>query len=133
MQQPFYSGGDMRSWLAAQRPSAAQVKAVLHQVVRGVEYLHGKGIVHCDLKLENVFMSAAAPNASPKIGDFDVSKDPEARRAETTITTSVGGTALYLSPERLAAQPARTKGATVYRKGGSDVLLHFNSKQCGRI
>ena len=104
LHQPFYEGGDMRDWLAKQQPSPGQLTAVLHQIVRGVEYLHGNRIVHCDLKLENVFMSSAAPNASPRIGDFDVSKDSDNRRSETT-ETAVGGTAMYLSPERFAGEP----------------------------
>ena len=88
IQQPLYGGGDMLHWLAEQRPNTAQLRAVLHQVVRGTEYLHGKGIVHCDLKLRNVFMSSASPNASPRIGDFDVSKDSDARCTETTVAAA---------------------------------------------
>ena len=56
IQQPYYEGGDMRRWLAEQTPSADQMKAVLREIVRGVEHLHTRLIVHCDLKLENVFM-----------------------------------------------------------------------------
>ena len=112
----------MACWLDAvtPAPSLEQLRMVLHTVTRGVEFLHMKDVIHCDLKLENIFMSSSAPNASPVIGDFDVSKDLDARRTETTATSS-GGTAMYLSPERLDHQPA-TAATDVYALGVVFVL-----------
>ena len=39
-----------------------------------MEYLHGYGIVHRDLKLENILMSDKSPSAIPKLVDFGLSK-----------------------------------------------------------
>ena len=112
----------MACWLDAvtPAPSLEQLRMVLHTVTRGVEFLHMKDVIHCDLKLENIFMSSSAPNASPVIGDFDVSKDLDARRIETTATSS-GGTSMYLSPERQDHQPA-TAATDVYALGVVFVL-----------
>ena len=40
----------------------------------GVQYLHEFGIVHRDLKLENIMMSDGTDNATPKIVDFGLAK-----------------------------------------------------------
>lgn len=39
----------------------------------GVKYLHTLGILHRDLKLENIIMSDQTDNAIPKIVDFGLS------------------------------------------------------------
>jgi serine/threonine protein kinase len=44
------------------------------QLIIGVQYLHSFGIVHRDLKLENVMMSDSSNSAIPKIVDFGLSK-----------------------------------------------------------
>lgn len=47
---------------------------LLKQILSGVAYLHSRGIVHRDLKLENLIMSDASENAVVKIADFGLSK-----------------------------------------------------------
>lgn len=40
----------------------------------GVQYLHEFGIVHRDLKLENIMMSDSSDGAVPQIVDFGLAK-----------------------------------------------------------
>jgi serine/threonine protein kinase len=63
----------------------------------GVKYLHSFGIVHRDLKLENVMMQDASDSAIPKIVDFGLSKiiGPEEKASEPF------GTVGYVAPEVL--------------------------------
>ena len=72
--------------------------------------------MHCDLKLENVFMTSPQPNASPKIGDFDVSREQVVRQTQTTVTAD-GGTAVYLSPERADGRARAEPPADIYALG----------------
>ena len=44
------------------------------QVLDGVNYLHQKGIVHRDLKLENILLDESQPCMRVKIADFGLSK-----------------------------------------------------------
>ena len=48
---------------------SAKIIPIISQIVNGLKYMHSLGIIHLDLKLENIFMSRDIP----KIGDFDYS------------------------------------------------------------
>lgn len=77
------------------------VKRVVLQLILGVKYLHSFGIVHRDLKLENVMMSDVSNSAIPKIVDFGLSKiiGPNEKSREPF------GTVGYVAPEVLRQKP----------------------------
>eukprot|EP01107_Rhizomastix_libera_P012769 TRINITY_DN3303_c0_g2_i2.p1 TRINITY_DN3303_c0_g2~~TRINITY_DN3303_c0_g2_i2.p1 ORF type:complete len:276 (+),score=22.72 TRINITY_DN3303_c0_g2_i2:176-1003(+) len=45
-------------------------KEIMRQALRGVEFLHSHGVVHRDIKLENLFVSSFMP-LEVKVGDYD--------------------------------------------------------------
>ena len=101
VQLPFYAGGDMAAWIKAQTPSEDQLRVVLHEVCRGVEYLHANSVWHCDLKLENVMMSDNSESSVPKLVDFGLAKmiGPNEKADEPF------GTLGYVAPEVLRKEP----------------------------
>ncbi|KAJ9523149.1 hypothetical protein QJQ45_023967 [Haematococcus lacustris] len=70
---------------------------LIRQILRGVSYLHAQGIVHRDLKLENMIMSDERDDADVKIADFGLSKffSPE------TVLSTMCGSPQYVAPEVL--------------------------------
>lgn len=52
----------------------SHIKQIVIQLLMGVQYFHSYGIVHRDLKLENIMMSDMSDDAVPKIADFGLSK-----------------------------------------------------------
>ena len=71
------------------------ISKLLHQVVRGVRYLHGQNTLHADLKPANILCTA---NGKVKLADFG------AARSLTQSTESQSGgahTPLYCSPDAL--------------------------------
>lgn len=74
----------------------------------GLHYLHGKKILHRDLKAANVFLMKDRdhPFFLVKIGDLGVAKLLD---TSTAFAQTIVGTPYYLSPELCADQPYRDK------------------------
>lgn len=72
------------------------LKAVTMQILAGVEHMHSHDIVHCDLKLENIFLA----NGVIKIGDFGMSQVMKPGQ----ICSTPAGSGLYRAPEILCAR-----------------------------
>ncbi|XP_033018544.1 serine/threonine-protein kinase Chk2-like [Lacerta agilis] len=80
--------------LCPARLSEATCKLYFYQMLLAVQYLHEKGIIHRDLKLENVLLSSTEANCLIKITDFGQSKI----LGETSLMKTCG-TPDYLAPE----------------------------------
>jgi eukaryotic-like serine/threonine-protein kinase len=81
------------------------------QALRGLGHAHAAGLVHRDVKPQNLLLRS---DGTLKIADFGI-----ARAAETTALTQIGtvlGTAAYLSPEQAAGEEV-TSAADVYSLG----------------
>ena len=50
--------------------SEADARRIIVQILKAVEYLHSKKVVHRDIKLENILMSDRSPKATVKLIDF---------------------------------------------------------------
>ena len=67
------------------------------QLIIGVQYLHSFGIVHRDLKLENVMMSDNSETSIPKLVDFGLAK----MIGPNEMAIEPFGTLGYVAPEVL--------------------------------
>lgn len=73
------------------------------QVLDGLHAVHAAGMIHRDVKPENVMLTAGRPEVA-KVVDFGIAKladDPKSRRI--TSTGIAVGTPAYMPPEQLAA------------------------------
>src|SRR6478752_432589 len=79
--------------------STAEFFSIAEQCLAGVAAAHQHGIVHCDLKPENLMIT---PEGMIKILDFGFAQPtPQAGVTETLSCTTLGGTPGYISPEVL--------------------------------
>src|SRR5207245_3623587 len=79
------------------------------EVANGLQFAHGKGIIHADLKPSNILFDA---NDHAKIADFGIARTPQ----EEADTPQLFATAMYVAPERVEGKPA-TPVSDVYGLG----------------
>jgi eukaryotic-like serine/threonine-protein kinase len=102
----FLEGEALAALVMREAPLAVdRCLRIARQVVSALGAAHGKGIVHRDVKPENVFLQRRGEQDFIKVVDFGVSKAVRSRDegAELTRLTRTGmvlGTPLYMSPEQ---------------------------------
>ncbi|MHC4992522.1 MAG: serine/threonine protein kinase [Planctomycetota bacterium] len=76
------------------------------KVCHAVQYAHQQGVIHRDLKPDNILVDDFG---EPKILDFGVARATDSDMQLTTVQTDIGqliGTVPYMSPEQVTGDPA---------------------------
>ena len=81
--------------------SLAQTEAVLGDVCRGLAVAHQHGVVHRDLKPDNIFLERNQDEELAKILDFGIAKSQAFALGPGTQTGAILGTPYYMSPEQI--------------------------------
>ena len=91
-------GQDMRQALAqGWLPTPERAVQLVRRVADALAYAHGRGVVHCDIKPANIFLTR---KARPKVLDFGIAR--AAHGAEASVLDGlIAGSPHYLSPEQL--------------------------------
>ncbi|EPQ27686.1 uncharacterized protein PFL1_04824 [Pseudozyma flocculosa PF-1] len=92
------AGGELYDYLVEREYlPEAEARRVFGQLCLAVAYIHAKGIVHRDLKLENVLLDE---RCNVKLGDFGFTREFEGKRLMDTFCGTTG----YAAPEMLAGK-----------------------------
>lgn len=105
--QEWVPGGSVADLLTQFGPfSLGVVCEYTRQILLGLEYLHGNGIIHRDIKGGNILVDS---NRTVKLADFGASTKLTAFN-QTQVTTTVKGTPYFMAPEVLSSSRYGRKG-----------------------
>ncbi len=96
----FIEGGSLRDKLG-QHPQGLPVQEalrILRQIAAGLEVAHAAGVIHRDMKPENVLLTR---DGTARVTDFGLALPLHESSARLTLTGTTVGTVDYMAPEQL--------------------------------
>jgi serine/threonine-protein kinase len=128
---PFVEGESLRARIA--REGALPIPdlvRILRDVLSALAYAHEHGVVHRDIKPDNVLLTKYAS----QVTDFGIAKALTAAASPGSFVTSLGvalGTPAYMAPEQVAADPTIDHRADLYAVGAMGYELLTGSQMFG--
>lgn len=115
---PFVEGQSLRARVdSGGALPLPDVMGILRDVARALEFAHARGVVHRDIKPDNVLLSGG----TAVVTDFGIAKALSAsREAPGGTLTQIGmslGTPAYMAPEQAAGDPTIDHRADLYALG----------------
>lgn len=105
------SGGDLLNYVRKRRKlTDEQSRYIFSQILGGLYHCHAQGIIHRDIKLDNILLD---DQGVVKIGDFGVSKFVQPYE----VMKEQCGTPAYIAPEILIDDGYKGYGADVWSSG----------------
>lgn len=102
IEMEWVDGPSLRSWWQVAPRTVAERAAVVAQVALALDAAHGQGVIHCDVKPENVLLRGDSAGAwVAKLADFGLARSQRDGLVRAPLSH---GTAAYLAPE-LAEEP----------------------------
>jgi tetratricopeptide (TPR) repeat protein len=132
--QPYFAmervkGEPLHRYAESKQLSTRDRLGLFVKVCDAVQYAHHKGVIHRDLKPDNILVDDFQ---EPKILDFGIARVTDADIQATTLRTDIGqliGTVPYMSPEQVSGDPSELDTRSdVYALG---VVLY--ELMCGRL
>src|SRR5215203_3958854 len=115
---PYVEGESLRARLGRGPLSISEAVSILRDISRALAYAHDHGVVHCDIKPDNVLLSGH----TAVVTDFGIAKAiAAAAEAPSSATLTQLGTAIgtpaYMAPEQAAGDPDTDHRADIYAFG----------------
>ena len=115
----YIKGKSLQAWMA-KKPSGKRIKQVLVQLLDALAYLHAAGVIHRDIKPDNILIQE---NDEPVLIDFGA-----ALQGNPTHTLTLIGTPAYAAPEQFRENTIPGPPADIFALGKSFLIT---ARTCG--
>jgi serine/threonine-protein kinase len=112
----YVPGQDLKQLIRAQGAFEVDTAlAIIIEVCKGVGYAHRAGLIHCDIKPQNILVT---PEHKIKVADFGIARafTGAGVQEQEAVEDVVWGSPHYFSPEQAAGEPP-TPASDVYSIG----------------
>jgi len=126
----YVPGENLKQYVGRKgRLSVREAVEIAVEVGRGLAFAHRQGIVHRDVKPQNVILDG---DGRPKVTDFGIARSLAVEK-DVTLTGTVLGTSDYIAPEQASGRPVVTQtdvyslGCVLFELLTGDVPFHGES------
>jgi serine/threonine protein kinase len=128
----YINGGQLSDYFRQGLPLSTFEKFI-DDIMNGLYALHQEGIIHLDLKPENIFIQKNETQLIAKIGDFGLSRLLNTGEiANTSTMSAITGTPDYIAPEQVLKRKFGINGGISFNADiwalGVIVLKYFTGK-----
>ena len=93
-------GSDLAVLINRNEINLPRALSIMRDVCEGLDAIHSVGIVHRDVKPENIFITQRNGHDVAKLIDFGIARLHDPRSAEPVVSHEVVGTPSYMAPEQ---------------------------------
>lgn len=109
----YVAGGSLSNRIDAGRLMQAEIETLLRQMAGALDYAHRQGVIHRDIKPDNILLDK---EGNALLADFGIVKLSEGGQSRLTVTGGLVGTPAYMSPEQGRGEEV-TGSADIYSLG----------------
>lgn len=91
-------GSTLSKIIETQKLNLEEILKITHDISIALDFVHSNGIVHRDIKPDNIIYT---PQGKSKLTDFGIAKSDKVSYENNNSHGSIIGTILYISPEQL--------------------------------
>ena len=111
----YVAGGSLSDLLKRRgRLPIDEAVSIASQIASALEVAHRHGLVHRDIKPDNILFDA---DGTPRLADLGIAKFDESQQSMVTTTGMVIGTPAYMAPEQMLNSHAIDARADIYSLG----------------
>lgn len=110
----YVEGGSLGDRIDRGKLSPAETENILRQVAGALDYAHRQGVIHRDIKPDNILLDK---EGHALLADFGIVKIAGGGDSRLTVTGGLVGTPAYMAPEQGTGQTDISGSADIYSLG----------------